>query len=60
MKLETDSPAVRIALVEDNVFLLQEYLFQLQHMGFDVKGCRSGVELDLLMQTRESDVYILD
>lgn len=60
MKNDKNNSAVRITLVEDNQFLLKEYLFQLQYLGFNAKGCRDAVELDQMMHTWESDIYILD
>lgn len=49
-----------VTLVEDNLVLLEELLYQLMLAGFNVRGVRNAEELDVLMQEWQSDIYVLD
>jgi DNA-binding response OmpR family regulator len=50
----------RVILVEDNDELRDDLLFQLQHMGFKVKGVPDATALDALLATEPGDIFVLD
>lgn len=51
---------VRVMVVEDNPYLLEELLFQLSTTGFSVRGARDGVTMDALLHETPCDVLVLD
>ena len=51
---------VRVMVVEDNPYLLEELLFQLSSTGFSVRGARDGVTMDAMLQDAPCDVLVLD
>ena len=46
---------MRVAVVEDNLDLLDEMVFQLEHAGFAVTGCADGVALDACFAGPDTD-----
>lgn len=51
---------IRVIVVEDNEPLLEEWLFQLEAQGFDVRGARNATELDHLLAQASADILVLD
>ena len=50
----------RVALVEDDLDLLEDVAFALRDEGFEVVTCGCGQELDRAMAQTEFDVVVLD
>lgn len=46
---------MRVAVVEDNLDLLDEMLFQLEHAGFVVTGCADGTALGACFTGPDTD-----
>lgn len=57
--MNIDKP-ITVTLVEDNLDLLEELLYQLMFAGLMVRGARNAEDLDKLMQEWQSDIYVLD
>ena len=51
---------MKIAVVEDNIDLLQEMVFMLQHHGHEARGATDGVVLERLMTEDAPDLVLLD
>ena len=51
---------ITVTLVEDNLALLEELLYQLMLVGFNARGVKNAEDLDALMQEWQSDIYVLD
>lgn len=51
---------IRIAMVEDDLDLLDEIRFFLRHEGFQVTACTRGSELDQHLTTESFDIALLD
>jgi len=51
---------ITVTLVEDNLVLLEELIYQLMLAGFSARGAKNAYELDQLMQVSQSDIYVLD
>lgn len=51
---------MRIIVVEDNVDLLQEMMFMLQHHGHAVRGAACGADLDRQIADERPDMVVLD
>ena len=54
------TPAIRVAVLEDNEALLEELLFQLGAQGFVVHGAQDSRALDHLLAQHPADVLVLD
>lgn len=52
--------AMKIIVVEDNVDLLQEMMFMLQHYGHSVRGATCGEDLDRQIADARPDMVVLD
>jgi DNA-binding response OmpR family regulator len=59
MSIDVNLP-ITVTLVEDNLVLLEELLYQLMLAGFNVRGVRNAEDLDVLMQEWQSEIYVLD
>jgi len=55
----TPTPA-RVIVVEDNEFLLEEMLFQLNMQGFAARGAPDAAALDALLALAPCDILVLD
>jgi DNA-binding response OmpR family regulator len=51
---------IKVALVEDDVALVQMYLSKLEHEGFNVKHAGNGLDGLELIKTFQPDVVLLD
>jgi DNA-binding response OmpR family regulator len=51
---------MKIVIVEDNIDLLQEMLFMLQHHGHSVRGATCGEEMDRHLAEEAADMVLLD
>jgi DNA-binding response OmpR family regulator len=51
---------IRVVVVEDNLDLLDDVLFNLQQRGFDAFGCDDGRALDRHLQDQGAEVLVLD
>lgn len=51
---------MKIIVVEDNLDLLQELVFMLQHRGHKVRGAATGAELDRHLANDLPDIVLLD
>lgn len=51
---------LRVIVVEDNVDLREELVFQLDHAGIRTRGARDGQQLDMLLAQSPCDILILD
>jgi len=54
------SPVARIIVVEDNIGLLEDVVFQLNNAGFFVRGVADGSQMDALLKTELFDIVVLD
>lgn len=59
MNIKLTQP-IKVTLVEDNLALLEELLYQLMLVGFNARGVQNAEDLDALMQEWQSDIYVLD
>lgn len=59
MNIKLTQP-IKVTLVEDNLALLEELLYQLMLVGFNARGVKNAEDLDALMQEWQSDIYVLD
>ncbi len=59
MSIDVNLP-ITVTLVEDNLVLFEELLYQLMLVGFDVRGVQNAEDLDVLMQEWQSNIYVLD
>jgi len=50
----------KVLVVEDNLDLLDDMLFNLQHSGFDAKGVGSAKEMESVLAENTIDILILD
>jgi len=49
-----------VIVVEDNVDLLDDLVFQLDEAGFFVRGATDGIKMDSMLKMKEANIVVLD
>jgi DNA-binding response OmpR family regulator len=58
--IQVTRSAPRVIVVEDNVDLLDDLVFQLDEAGFFVRGATDGIKMDSLLEMEAANVVVLD